>query len=152
MMTTTRRTVDILIQSSEGTYIAIVEVKNIKNLSPGEAVELRQNLIAYGLPYHVPFFFILSQDRGFLWKNSHDNQVVAAPSYDFPMENVVARYSNSVAGERLYGEVFEIIVFQWLTDLSLNPGLNTEEPEKTLALSGFNEAIKGATILLEASI
>jgi len=51
--------------------------------------------------------------------------------------------------QRLYGSIRELIVFQWLNDLAINPGNEDEEPEKTLALAGFSELIKDATILTE---
>ncbi len=55
-MTTSRRIVDILIQGPDGDTIAVVEVKNLRNLSRDEATQIRRNLADYGVPIQVPFF------------------------------------------------------------------------------------------------
>lgn len=151
-MTTSRRVVDILIQSPDGDTIAVVEVKNIKDLTLNDAIELRHNLATYGFSFQAPFFLLLSQDMGFLWIDLTYRNLDSPPAYVFPMDKAIARYSNKGPGERLYGEVLELIVYQWLLDLSYNPNNNTEEPERSLALSGFIKSIQGAKILLEAEL
>lgn len=149
-MTTSRRIVDILIQSPDGDTIAVVEVKNLRDLTPDEAVQMRQSLADYGVPVQAPFFMLLSQDVGFLWKDSTSENLDAPPVYTFPMQNVVARYSNRKPGERLYEEEFEILSLRWLNHLTIKKYSKGEEPEKTLELSGFIDAIKDADVLLEA--
>jgi hypothetical protein len=151
-MTTSRRIVDILIQSLEGDTIAVVEVKNLRDLSRDEAIQIRRSLADYGVPVQVPFFMLLSQDIGFLWKDSKYENLDAPPMYTFPMHNVVARYSDRKPGERLYEPEFEILALRWLNHLTINTQNSGEEPEKTLALSGFDEAIKDADVLLEAEV
>ncbi len=151
-MTTSRRYVDILVQTPEGDTIAIVEVKNLRDPSLDEAIQLRRNLADYGVPVQVPFFMLLSQDIGFLWKDSKYENLDAPPMYTFPMGNVVARYSDRKAGERFYEAEFEILALRWLNHLTIGSQNSGEEPEKTLALSGFDEAIKGAYALFEAEV
>src|SRR5205085_9475212 len=137
---------DILIRDSEGYPIAIVEVKNIQNLSQDVAMELRHNLIEYGIPARVPYFLLLSQDVGFLWKTSNHLDLDAPPNYEFPMDKIVTRYLKEDSERRPYGSILELVVFQWLNDLATNPGNANEEPEKTLSLSGFITSIKDAAI------
>lgn len=151
-MTTSRRIVDILIQSSDGDMIAIVEVKNLRDLTSNEATQLRQSLVRYGLPAEVPFFMLLSQDIGFLWKDSTYENLDAPPMYTFPMQNVVARFSSRKPGERLYEAEFEILALRWLNHLTIKEYNSSEEPEKTLEVSGFIEAIEGAYPLFEEEI
>lgn len=151
-MTTSRRIVDILIQSPDGDMIAVVEVKNLRDLTRDEAIQLRQSLVRYGLPAEVPFFMLLSQDIGFLWKDSTYENLDVAPAYTFPMQNVVARFSNRKPGERLYEEEFEILALRWLNFLTIKEYSRGEEPEKTLELSGFIGAIEGAYPLFEAEV
>lgn len=151
-MTTSRRIVDILIQSLEGDTIAVVEVKNLRDLTRDEAIQIRRSLVDYGVPVQVPFFMLLSQDIGFLWKDSKYENLDAPPMYTFPMGNVVARYSDRKPGERLYEAEFEILALRWLNHLTIKAYSNSEEPEKTLALSGFIEAIEGAYALFEAEV
>lgn len=149
-MTTTSRNADMLIKDAKGNTIAVIEVQNIQDLSREEATQLRRNLADFGIPFQAPFYLLLSQDSGFLWKDSSYQNLDAPPMYEFPMDNVVARYSHRNAGERLYGAVFELLAFQWLNNLTSRPSETGKEPEKTLALSGFINAIQGADVLLEA--
>ncbi len=143
---------DILVRGPEGYPIAVVEVKNLKDLSRDEAIELRHNLIEYGIPSHVPYFLLISQDVGFLWQGPKQENLNVPPDYEFPMDRVVTRYSTRKPGQRLYEPELEMLVLRWLTNLATKPQKNTEEPEKTLALSGFNESIKGATVLIEKEL
>lgn len=152
MTTSRRRIVDILVQSPDGDPIAVVEVRNIKDLTHDEATEIRRDLADYGIALQSPFFLLLSQDVGFLWKDSRYESLDAPPTFVFPMRNVVARLSDRKPGERLYSEEFEILTLRWLNRLVLGIQRDGEEPEKTLALSGFTEAIKGADVLLEAEL
>ena len=149
-MTTISRKADILIKDAKGNTIAVVEVKNIQNLSRDEVTQFRRNLADFGIPVEAPFYLLLSQDTGFLWKDSSYENLDLPPMYEFPMDNVVARYSHGKAGERLYGAVFEMLALLWLNNLALQPSDVDKEPEKTLALSGFINAIQGADVLLEA--
>ena len=149
-MTTTSRKADILIRDANGQTLAVVEVKNIQNLSRDEAMQLRRNLADFGIPFQAPFYLLLSQDVGFMWKNSSYENLDVPPMYEFPMEDVVARYSRGNVGERLYGAVFEILALRWLINLASQPQSTAKEPEKTLAQSGFLYAIQGADVLLEA--
>jgi hypothetical protein len=52
-------------------------------------------------------------------------------------------------GERLYGIEIEYLALQWLSDLASGKLKTNEEPEKTLALAGFNDSIREATVTLE---
>jgi hypothetical protein len=70
-----------------------------------------------------------------------------APMYEFPMENVVKRYVQKEPDERLYGGVLDLVVQQWLSDLTRGIYKNLDEPEKTLAQAGFSDSIKGARVI-----
>jgi hypothetical protein len=143
---------DILIKSPQGFPIAVVEVKNQQNLSRDVATKLRRDMVAHGFLPQIPYFLLTSQDVGFLWKEPKHVSFDAPPTYEFPMDKVVARYLKREPGQRLYGAELELVVLQWLTDLALGTQKVVEEPEKTLALSGFNESIKGATVLTEEEL
>jgi hypothetical protein len=151
-MSQSRPRPDILIHDSEGYPIAVVEVKNLQNLSRDIATELRYNLINYGVSARVPYYLLLSQDVGFLWTESKQVEPHAPPTYEFSMDKVVTRYLKEDSPRRLYGSILELLVYQWLNDLATKPVNEGEEPEKTLALSGFAKSIKGATILAEDNL
>ncbi len=143
---------DLLIENSDGDPIAVVEVKAMSNLTRDEAIVIRQNMLDRGLPAHVPFFLLLSQDVGYLWKETGQMSDSEPPAYEFPMHAVLNRYLAKEAQERLYGSVLELVMLQWLYNLSTKPQVTTEEPEKTLARAGFNESIKGAMVLMEGTL
>ncbi len=63
---------DLLIENSDGDPIALVEVEAMSNLTRDEAIEIRRNIVARSLPAHIPYFLLLSQDVGFLWKVHYD--------------------------------------------------------------------------------
>lgn len=132
---------DFLIRSPQGYPIAVVEVQNLQDLTRDEATELRRSLIAYGVPSQIPYFLLLSQDIGFLWKESKQESPDAPPTYEFPMDTIVTRYLQRDSKRRLYQSVLALVVRQWLNDLTMGSQEATEEPEKTLALAGFNESI-----------
>jgi hypothetical protein len=148
-MATRHRRADILVRDAQGQPMAIVEIRNRQNLSRDIATELRRNLAAYGVPVKVPYFLLLSQDVGFLWKEPNSENLDASPNYEFPMDKVVARYLKENSDQRLYGSILEVLVYHWLNDLATRPQNENEEPEKTLAEAGFNESIKGATVVAE---
>jgi len=143
---------DLVIRSSKGRPIAVIEVKNIQNLSRDEATAIRQDLFDYGFTSQVPYFLLISQEVGFMWEESKLKNPEAPPTYEFPMDKVVTRYLRRNPGRRLYGEELEILLLRWLINLTTEMQQATEEPEKTLSRSGFNESIKGAEVLLEEAV
>ena len=141
---------DLVIKNAEGSLGAVIEVKNLQNLSRDEAIALRHDLVDYGLPSQIPYFLLLSQDIGFLWKGQ--NNLDAPPLYEFPMDPVIKRYLKKNPERRLYGTELELLVLQWLLNLTTKPQQDVEEPEKTLARSGFNDSIKGGAVLLKEAV
>jgi hypothetical protein len=137
----------LLIESPDESPIAVVEVKGRRGMTCDVAMEIRSNMLERGLPLHIPYFLLLSQDRGFLWKDHQSGNFDTPPDYEFPMDKVIARYSEGEPEQRLYTSVLELLVLEWLTDLSLKPQ-EVEEPEKTLALAGFNASINDAMVLI----
>jgi hypothetical protein len=128
--------------------IAVVEAKSLSDMQLDNAVEIRRSMLERGLPAHVPYFLLVSQDVGFLWKDDSSLNADSLPSYEFPMYNVIARYTLRQPDERLYKEELELLVLHWLTNLSSKPQEMGEEPEKTLARAGFTDAIKDMMVLI----
>lgn len=143
---------DLVIENADGHPIAVVEVESRLNLSNDVATEMRHNILERGLPVYIPYFLLLSQDVGYLWKKTKQNDSDEAPAYMFPMDKVVARYSKRAFDRRLYETELSLLVLQWLTHLSTGASEISEEPEKTLALSGFSDSIKNAVVLIEEEL
>jgi hypothetical protein len=140
---------DIVVQNTDGQFVAVIEIKNLKDLSRDTATNLRRNSMKYSLLPQTPYFLLLTQDQGFLWKESWIKGPETPPTYEFPMDKVVARYLKRTPSERLYEIELEFLALQWLNDLAGGKQKTNEEPEATLALAGFNEAIKEATVSIE---
>ncbi len=132
---------DLVIKNVEGKPIAVIEVQGRQDLTLDVAMEIRRNMLDSGLPAHIPYFLLLSQDHGFLWQDSQTGTSDVPPAYDFPMDKIISRYSNRNPEQRLFATELELLVLHWLTNLSSKPQKVMEEPEKTLAFSGFNASI-----------
>ena len=139
---------DILVQSPAGAPLAIVEIQNIRELTQEVASEIYHTRMGYGYGLQVPYFFLLTQDHGYLWATQAP---LADLPYEFPLRNVVARYlPNLRPGERLRGPELSLIMEQWLNDLALGWQTAEEEPELILARLGFLAAIDHATLRVES--
>ena len=145
---------DVLIQGQEGWPIAMVEVKNRKGLTAEVATAIRRNLVAHGLMIQqVPYFLVVSQDAGFLWRQRKQQGPVDPPTVEFPMQPVVSYYvSWLAAGERLGGGALELIVANWLADQSVGGGPDLPETTERLSEIGFLEAIRGATVRINERV
>lgn len=141
---------DILITGQEGIPIAAVEVKNRERTSPDVARVLRRNLIVHGYLPPTPYFLLVSQDVGYLWTNVKAEDTDVPPSYEFPMTNVILRYLRSQPLRRLSGNELELVILEWLIELTVDHREPREEPESTLATAGFDGAIKGGRVVAEA--
>jgi hypothetical protein len=140
---------DILIQNPATGPVAIVEIKNRRELPSAVAAEIHQMLLDQGYRIQPLYFLLLSQDRGFLWKDAH-NGVPVSPPQEFDMRNVVARYLPDLAPtERLREAELSLIIIQWLTDLAEGWQNHNHEPEHTLAATGFLEDVLDADITAE---
>lgn len=142
---------DIVIESPAGSPIAVVEIKNLPDFSRKEATEFRAVLLEHGYRTDPPYFLLLSQERGFLWKKSHPEDTTRFP-LEFDMRSVVTRYFPELApDDRLREPELALIVLRWLWDLA-DMQLNTrDEPEHTLAATGFLRDIVDTEITLEPS-
>jgi len=131
--------------------VAAVEVKNREELSPQMAAMLRRNLVSHGILPDVPYFILVSQDKGFLWKQRKLIDAASPPDLEFSMKEVIRRYAPPNLEGRLSGSELTLLVFIWLAELSQSREGTTVEPEQTLAQSGFLDAIKGGILTREAA-
>ncbi len=144
---------DIVIRNSAGNAVALVEVNNSQNLSRDVAIDLRRTLIEHGLALAAPYFLILSQDYGFLWKDAGATDLDSPPTYEFSMRPVMQRYLSHIdTKDRLSGSVLELLVLHWLNEIALNGKQPEEDPERLLATSGFLDSLRDAMILVEANL
>ena len=102
----------------------------------------------YSHAFHAPYFLLLSQDTGFLWRTHSDDG--ASALQQFPMREVVARYlPNRAAGDRLDEFGLSLVVVHWLNELAAGVWSAEDEPERHLAQVGLLDAMRGADITVE---
>lgn len=139
----------ILIEDSDERLIAAVEVQSRIDMSADLATYVRSSMLDYGISPHIPYILVLSQDRGFLWKDDPLINGDRPPDYEFPMDSVIVRFSKSEPGKRLIKWGLEDLVLHWLTNLSFKPEeMGKGEPEDTLARAGFTDAIHDAMVVM----
>ena len=143
---------DLLIEDIQGKPIAAVAVQSRINMDVDAATEIHRNLLDSGLPANIPYFLLLSQEVGYLWKGAPQLDPGTLPSYKFPMRRVIAQYSLREPDQRLFQSELSLLMLHWLTNLSSKPQNASEEPEKTLAQAGFNESIRDAMVLIEEAL
>jgi len=143
---------DIIIRGRDGSPVAAVEVKNQLDLSQKKAIALRRHYTRLSSLFAAPFFLLVSQDRGFLWRRATSGNGSAKPAAEFPMDNVVVRYLPTArGGTRLQEPVLELLVSQWLMDLAEHSAQRPRsEPEQLLAQVGFLDSVKGGVVEAQA--
>ena len=142
---------DILVTDQSDRPAAAVEVKNRQQLSPEVAAILRRNHSVHGYLPSTPYYLMLTQDVGYLWTKLDPTRLDAPPDYQFPLENVIQRYLKSAPMRRLSEAELVLVILQWLIELTLELQPATEEPERTLAATGFLSAIRGGRVIAEAA-
>ena len=125
----------ILIEDSDERIIAAVEAQSRLDMSKDLATYVRSFMLDYGISPHIPYIMVLSQDRGFLWKDDPSINRDRPPDYEFPMDSVIARFAKSDPGKRLIKWGLEDLVLHWLTNLSSNPRRWKKENQKIRLLA-----------------
>jgi hypothetical protein len=143
---------DLVIRDTKDDPLAVIDVVNFPGFSREEAIELRQRLIDYGLPAQIPYFLLLTQDIGFLWKDTKRDQLDVPPNYEFPMDGLVRRYGKDGSQRRLYRWELEWLILRWFAHLRASSEPDTEEPELTLVRSGLRELITDVSLLPDEEI
>lgn len=145
---------DMVIRSSLGDPIAVVEVRNRRDLTPLIAREIRHHLLAH--TSHADqtgarYFLLLSQDRGYIWDCRISAHRDAPPVAEFSMLDVIDRYLPERPPEhRLRNSELEFLVLRWLIDLTL--GLQDESlaANQALADAGVLDAVGGGSVVSES--
>ena len=144
---------DLVVQKPSGQIVAAVEVRNLPEMSRDSAAMLHRNLLEHDLQPQAPYFLLVSQDLGYLWKEPEAHQLEAPPTLEFPMGEVMARYwPRADLQNRFRGAELRYLVLAWLEDLSRLKLQPASEPEQSLARVGFLEALRGATIIIEPNL
>ena len=143
---------DITIRKRDGSPIAIVEVKNKRSLTERDASSLRRRFLAHGLIGDVPYFLVLSQDVGYLWHHEASTSSDVETFTRFSMDAVLKRFmSEADLKVRLHGAELELVVWQWLTEITGNELNVDREPEHQLRSTGFLDALQETSVRMAAA-
>ena len=140
---------DIIIKKKNNELIAAVEIKNRKNLTREIAIDFRRNIMAHGLTQEYHYFLIISQDTGYLWGNKDTQDLDSAPDKEFSMKSIIKKHAITHGKNIRFRESeLELIIFQWLNDLTFKQKDYNQKIEKSLYDTGFIQDIQDASIEL----
>lgn len=144
---------DISIRDPDGTLIAIVEIKNLAGIDAETATELRNDMLKYGLSPEIPYFLLISQEKGFLWKHNQHGTSDTSPILEFSMEEIISRYHPDIElRRRLRENELELLLLRWLNNLAWLSEGPEAEAEEELQQIGFIENIRKSDIEIETSL
>ena len=137
-----RNQVDFEVTGRLGNTVALIDVKNVPRLTLSSAAELRKDLLEDDTTNSLPvYFLIISQDKSFLWEPEQAGATDAEPAAAFSMSKVLREYLTDHELDRhLRGAELEIVVLQWLSDITRGRGPIPKELVK------FAESLRGAEV------
>lgn len=138
---------DAILLDGAGRPVAAVEVRNPSVLTLPEASVIRDRFAEH---VGARFFLVVSQARAFLF----DQEIREyAPAEEFEMIDVVRRYyPHATAHQHFKGPELELIVQQWLRDLTHGEPADPTPAEVGLREAGFLDAVRGATVSLRPTL
>lgn len=139
---------EIVVTQADGYPVMVAEVNNLSDWTRAEAAEFRRNLYAAGGFPRVPYFLLLSQDQGFLWRNGTDD-TMREPDAEFPMEDVFHTYVRRRGDARVSGAFLKTVIERWLTDLAYGATRGSTPAEGALAKWGAAAAVAGGRVLAD---
>jgi hypothetical protein len=139
---------DITVRGRNGNVVLVGECRNALNLDR-EAAQWIYDRQLVNYQRSAPFLLLVSQDRGYLWNSAA--KPGQPPAYEFPMAPVIQRYAPELGSDdRLLGSQLDVLVGQWLSELSVGL-IGDTEAEDALRSAGVVASLQGADINLEAA-
>lgn len=141
---------DITVQASNGDLLAVVEVRNWREFSHGDAALVRHDLAASNrMSALARFFIFVARSIGYFWdQNARPSFEDDAPFVAFPTAQIVehyipsARESNSLMRTR-----FKLAIEEWLSDIAHDNPQRPREPENAIArFTDFTGAMRNARV------
>lgn len=146
-------TSDIVVHGADQSLLALVAIRNWRDFSTRNAIDVRDDLVAHGeVSPWARFFLIVSQETGYLWQQDGARQPVSAePTVEFPMQPVIALYLSSFAdGRRLSRSEIRLAVDQWMWDMANRVANRPEASEAAIRRStDFVQLMSGARVSLD---
>jgi hypothetical protein len=134
---------DLVLRSQSTGDVAMIEVKNRRDLTSALATMLRRNLIIHGQYRRVPYFVLLSQDSGYIWTPDEEPWIESPPKVSFPLHSVVAHYYPDFdPAIRLRESELMLIIERWIDDLIHGDIPNVPDPDNAMERSGLLSALR----------
>jgi hypothetical protein len=142
--------VDFIVESPEYTIQLAAEAKALRNLTSGDAAQLRRNLLAHGTAPPANFFLLLSPEHFYLWKDGKTVDVLP-PDYTIEAPPILQRKTGEVPVARLTSISFEMVAFSWLDEVIHCPTKDqaAEIAGTWIVESGLYDAIRNGVLKTE---
>lgn len=149
------QTPDLVVTDRKQWPMMVIEVQNPKQFDRDYAIDFRRNVLpALAIAERVPYFLLVSQDRGYLWKANDKAGLESPPSLEFDMKPVVKHFlTRFMRGgtKRLPPDVLAYYVALWI-DENINPRPGAKKPTVPAAIAKVLLEVQGGTVREEASI
>ena len=143
---------DIGIRSVGGAPLALVEVKNLPQLSPAMAARIRDALTddQRSAPA-AKYFLVLSQEDGFIWEQDR-NGAYRGEGERVPIRPVLREYlSDAELDRHLRGSELELVLLHWFGDLARGRVVPPGDGRANGLFARFADDIRGAQVELETA-
>jgi hypothetical protein len=142
---------DIVVTDENGTAVAWVEVKAIRQNGAYEYAEFFEAATKGGPPKDLRFFMLVTLAEISLWDLSHSEKIVERFGANLASYSMgLPRYlSSRTEGHPTYREMLAGIVFQWLLHLRAFGADESDTAERMLREKGFVELLSGAHLEFE---
>jgi hypothetical protein len=149
-----RATTDFIVRSADNEPQLVVEVKTRRHADTSWAASLRRNLITHEQIPATRFFLLALPECLYLWKDAVKDLI--PPHYEVKTKEVLSPYLKELRFplEDLSEQSFELLIRNWLDDVTTNNQANWSETEATAQLrkSGLYEAIKDGFIDAQVAV
>jgi hypothetical protein len=146
--------VDFVAYDEWGQLLLLAEVKGILDTSDDWVAKYRRNLLEHGTLPHVPFFLIATAERMYFWHQDHHTSMEELPHFTMDATAELKPYFEKFeqTAESARGEVLDLILLTWLTDIAEygHSRVNEDPSLKWLSESGLLDGLKRARIELSA--
>jgi hypothetical protein len=147
---------DIVLFSSRGDPLMVVEVKGAVGTTAAWASQLRRNLMVHSGIRPPKYFMLASPDHFFLWDASAQHRPDALPAYEIDAASLLSQYrlGTELSSEPLGHSALETVVGSWLQALIAQADAGNEPPpsQEWLTESGLFRDLKGGRIEYEVKV
>lgn len=145
-----RNATDILILGADDRPLAVIELKNLPDLSPATATALRDAVVeSFGEP--PPYVVVASQDKGYIWAYDRESRQFGAEE-TADLQPIFRSYGSLVrTTSRLRRSELQLLLSGWLTDVSRYLDEGWPNTRKDGVFGDFLSKLRGARVILKTA-